>query len=137
MTQTELLVPLTIFKALELELQKYLHYCWRLRPVRQWGCWGRLPGIHFEGIWSEGDGLYKLPFWSFDANLKPAGAGLAIVQRLKNGEFSDATWITFPNPVGVTVYTNDSVWDRASVGGQISITNPGVFTTYAAFTSIS
>lgn len=92
---------------------------------------------HFEGIWSDGDGLYKLPFWSFDANLKPAGAGLAIIQRLKNGEFSDATWITFPNPAGVTVYTNDSVWARASVGGQISSSNPWVFDTYAALTSIS
>ncbi len=94
---------------------------------------------HFEGIWSDGDGLYKLPFWSFDANLKPAGAGLAIVQRLKNGEFSDATWITFPNPAGVTLYTNDSVWDRASVGvgGQVSSSIPGVFDTYAALTNIS
>ena len=92
---------------------------------------------HFEGIWSNGDGLYKLPFWSFDANLKPAGAGLAIVQRLKNGEFSDASWITFANPAGVTVYTNDSVWDGASVGGQISSSNPGVFNTYAALNHIS
>jgi hypothetical protein len=92
---------------------------------------------HFEGIWSNGDGLYKLPFWSFDTNLQPAGAGLAIVQRLKNGEFSDANWITFPNPAGVTVYTNDSVWDGASVGGQISSSNPGVFNTYAALSRIS
>jgi len=92
---------------------------------------------HFEGIWSNGDGLYKLPFLSFDANLKPAGSGVAIVQRLKNGEFSDASWITFPNPAGVTIYSNDSVWDGASVGGQVSSSNPGVFNTYAALTSIS
>ena len=104
----------------------------------------RYPGLggttyetHFEGIWSNGKGLYKLPFMAFGPKSQKA-SGVAIVERQKNGDFSSrASWITFANPAGVTVTSNDSVWDEASIGSQISASNPSQLSTYAALTRIS
>jgi len=62
---------------------------------------------------------------------------VAIVHRLKNGQFSDASWITFTNPAGVTLTSNNSVWDDYSIGSQTTNSNPGVLNTYAALTRIS
>ena len=108
-----------------------------LRTYRHPGSGGSTKETHFEGIWSNGDGLYKLPFTSYDNNNQQISAGVAIVHRLKNRQFSEASWITFANPAGVTLTTNNSVWDEYSIGSQISNSNPGVLNTYAALTRIS
>lgn len=108
-----------------------------LRSYRYPGSGGSTKETHFEGIWSDGQGLYKLPFTSYDSNTQQINAGVAIVHRLKNGQFSDASWITFSNPAGVSLTSNNSVWDDYSIGSQTTNSNPGVLNTYAALTRIS
>lgn len=90
---------------------------------------------HFEGIWSNGKGLYKLPFWASGPNDQQA-SGVALVQRQKNGEFSsNPSWITFENPAGFNLFSS-SVWDDASTGLKYSASSPTQFTTYAALTNV-
>lgn len=91
---------------------------------------------HFEGIWSDGEGLYKLPFWAFG----PSGqsvSGLALVKRKNNGDLSDkASWIPFENPPGYTRFAS-SVWDEASTGSLPSSSDPSQSpSSYAALTHI-
>lgn len=71
---------------------------------------------HFEGIWSNGRGLYKLPasVTSFTGGL--SAAYVAQVVRRSNGKFStSANWkrITLP---GSTFMTNDSLFGDSSIG---------------------
>ena len=91
---------------------------------------------HFEGIWSDGKGLYKLPFWAFGPN-DLSVSGLAIVKRQKNGGFSaEASWITFDNPPGYNRFAS-SVWDEASLGSLPNSSDPSLPpSSYAALTQI-
>jgi len=78
---------------------------------------------HFEGIWSDGKGLYNLPFWAFGPN-DLSVSGLAIVKRQKNGGFSaEASWITFDNSPGYNRFAS-SVWDQASLGSLPNSSDP-------------
>jgi hypothetical protein len=90
---------------------------------------------HFEGIWSNNNGLYKLP-----ATISPgfngsfAAAATATITRNANGGFSDATWevlpLNYPSTGAVPVFTtNDSLFDKASVGAYTL--NTGSFSDYA------
>ena len=92
---------------------------------------------HFEGIWSDGKGLYKLPFWAFGPN-NLFVSGLAIVNRQKSGDFSpDASWITFENPPGGYSRFASSVWDEASLGSLPNTADPSQpASSYAAITHI-
>jgi hypothetical protein len=92
---------------------------------------------HFEGIWSDGKGLYKLPFWAFGPN-NLFVSGLAIVNRQKSGDFSpDASWITFENPPGGYSRFACSVWDEASLGSLPNTADPSQpASSYAAITHI-
>jgi len=71
---------------------------------------------HFEGIWSNGQGLYKLPasITSFTGGV--SAAFVAQVVRRPNGKFStSANWkqITLP---GSSFMTNDSLFGDTSIG---------------------
>lgn len=93
---------------------------------------------HFEGIWSDGKGLYKLPFFAYGPN-NLFVSGLAIVNREKSGDFSSQpSWITFENPSGGE-YSRfaSSVWDEASLGSlpnTADLSQPA--SSYAALTHI-
>jgi len=107
------------------------------RTYRYPGQGGATYETHFEGIWSDGKGLYKLPFWAFGPN-DLSVSGLAIVKRQKNGGFSaEASWITFDNPPGYNRFAS-SVWDEASLGSLPNSINPSLPpSSYAALTNIS
>jgi len=92
---------------------------------------------HFEGIWSDGKGLYKLPFWAIGPS-DLSVSGLAIVKRQNNGSFSaEASWITFDNPPGYNRFAS-SVWDEASLGSLPNSSDPSQPpSSYAAITNIS
>ena len=94
---------------------------------------------HFEGIWSDGKGLYKLPFFAIGSN-DLFVSGLAIVNRQKNGNFApEAKWITFENPPESTGYSRfaSSVWDEASLGSLPNTSDPSQpASSYAALTQI-
>ena len=92
---------------------------------------------HFEGIWSDGKGLYKLPFFAYGPD-NLFVSGLAIVNRQKNGNFnSEATWITFDNPPGGYSRFASSVWDEASLGSLPNTSDPSQpASSYAAITHI-
>jgi hypothetical protein len=85
---------------------------------------------HFEGIWSDGNGLYKLPATVstlIGANV-PASAATAIVYRNSTtGSFTEAKWelIPFNSLTGTTPLftTNDSIFDKASVGAYVQSTS--------------
>lgn len=107
-----------------------------IHSYRYPGSGGASYETHFEGIWSNGKGLYKLPFWASGPNNQQA-SGVALVQRQKNGNFSsNASWITFDNPAGFNLFSS-SVWDDASIGVKYSTSNLSQSTTYAALTEIS
>jgi hypothetical protein len=90
---------------------------------------------HFEGIWSDGKGLYKLP-----ATVTSITGGLSIalvaqVVRRPNGNFSTgATWRQISLP-GSVFMTNDSIFGDTSIGIVQYPTPPGgtskIFTNYA------
>jgi hypothetical protein len=92
---------------------------------------------HFEGIWSDGKGLYKLPFWAIGPS-DLSVSGLAIVKRQNNGSFSaEASWITFDNPPGYNRFAS-SVWNEASLGSLPNSSDPSQPpSSYAAITNIS
>jgi hypothetical protein len=73
---------------------------------------------HFEGIWSNGEGLYKLPatISTTDGNINIAA--LATVRRNLNGSFGNASWSVFDIP-GAIISTNDSVFGDANIGAAI------------------
>jgi len=77
---------------------------------------------HFEGIWYNGNGTYKLP-----ATISPgpngslgAAATATITRDSLTGGFSNASWEILPlnsSTGAVPVFTtNDSIFDKASVG---------------------
>lgn len=72
---------------------------------------------HFEGIWSDGQGRYKLP-----ATVTSTEGGLSlakvahVVRRPGNGKFNpNAKWSAIP-VVGATITTNDSIFNDTSIG---------------------
>ena len=77
---------------------------------------GKTLVTHFEGIWSDGKGLYKFP-----ATVTTTDGGLgrpkvAHVKRRVNGKFnSSANWSPIPVP-GTTLSTNDSIYGDISIG---------------------
>lgn len=88
---------------------------------------------HFEGIWSNGKGLYKLPatVTSFTGGLSIAVT--AEVVRKPNGSFSKtAKWKQISLP-GSTFSTNDSISGDTSIG-VVQYSNPSdgskIFTNY-------
>lgn len=104
-----------------------------IRTYRYPGQRGTSYETHFEGIWSDGKGLYKLPFWAFGPSDQSV-SGLAIVKRQKDGRFSsDASWITFDNPAGYNRFAS-SVWDEASLGSLPSSSGSQPPSSYAALT---
>ncbi len=90
---------------------------------------------HFEGIWSDGKGLYKLP-----ATVTSITGGLSIalvaqVVRRPNGKFStSASWRQISLP-GNVFMTNDSIFGDTSIGIVQYSPPPGgtsnIFTNYA------
>lgn len=72
---------------------------------------------HFEGIWSNGTGLYRLPATVTATALGGLGYGLvAEVRRKSNGKFArQARWSTINAP-GASFSTNDSLSGDTSVG---------------------
>lgn len=89
---------------------------------------------HFEGIWSNGKGLYKLPAMvtSFTGGLSIAVT--AEVTRKPNGSFSkSAKWKQISLP-GSTFSTNDSISGDTSIG-VVQYNNPSdgskIITNYA------
>ena len=78
---------------------------------------------HFEGIWYNGNGTYKLP-----ATISPgpngslgAAATATISRDSLTGGFSNASWeilpLNYPSTGAVPLFTtNDSIFDKASVG---------------------
>lgn len=70
---------------------------------------------HFEGIWSNGDGTYKLPATIATADGSLTAAALATVKRNRDGSFGKARWSVFDIP-GAPISTNDSVFGDANVG---------------------
>lgn len=73
---------------------------------------------HFEGIWSDGEGTYKLPATVATADGSLTAAALATVRRKRNGSFGKARWTVFDVP-GASISTNDSVFGDANVGVAI------------------
>ena len=73
---------------------------------------------HFEGIWSDGRGTYKLPATIATADGEITAAALATVERNRDGSFGDARWTLFDIP-GAAISTNDSVFGDANVGAVI------------------
>jgi len=70
---------------------------------------------HFEGIWSDGNGLYRLPATASTTD-GVSKAKIAQVQRKSNGSFdSKATWSSI-DITGASVSTNDSLFADTSVG---------------------
>jgi len=73
---------------------------------------------HFEGIWSNGEGVYKLPATIATADGELTAAALATVKRTRKGGFGKARWTLFDIP-GAAITTNDSVFGDANVGAAI------------------
>jgi hypothetical protein len=73
---------------------------------------------HFEGIWSNGEGTYKLPATIATADGALTAAALATVKRNRDGSFGKARWSLFDIP-GAPITTNDSVFGDANVGVSI------------------
>ena len=73
---------------------------------------------HFEGIWSNGEGRYKLPATIATADGELTAAALATVKRRSNGSFGQARWTLFDLPASA-ISTNDSVYGDANVGAAI------------------
>ena len=84
---------------------------------------------HFEGIWSDGEGTYKLPATIATADGELTAAALATVKRNRNGSFGKARWTLFDIP-GAAITTNDSVFGDANVGVAV-YTNGGAASDYA------
>ena len=81
---------------------------------------------HFEGIWSDDQGLYRLP-----ASVTSLSGGLSLgmvvdVKRKPNGEFGPrAVWKVIDLP-GSSFSTNDSIFGETSIGVvQYQETQPG------------
>ena len=70
---------------------------------------------HFEGIWSNDDGTYRLPATITGESSGTTVAAMATVRRNRNGSFGKARWTVFDIP-GSTFTTNDSVFGDANVG---------------------
>jgi len=71
---------------------------------------------HFEGIWSDGKGLYKLPATVSSTEDGLSKAFVVYVRRQPNGRFlTNATWSPINIP-GASVSTNDSIFADTSVG---------------------
>lgn len=96
---------------------------------------GKTLVTHFEGIWSDGEGLYKLPASVSTTDGASGGAKVVEVRRRGNGKFNtSAKWSTISVP-GASLVTNDSIYGDTSVG---VVTYPAVdgvsdliFTNYA------
>ena len=73
---------------------------------------------HFEGIWTDGQGTYKLPATLATADGELTAAALATVRRNRDGSFGKARWTLFDIP-GAPITTNDSVFADANVGVAI------------------
>lgn len=71
---------------------------------------------HFEGIWSDGKGLYKLPATVASTEGGLSKAKVAHVERKSNGKFeTKATWSPI-DIAGASESTNDSIFADTSVG---------------------
>ena len=71
---------------------------------------------HFEGIWSNGEGLYKLPATVTTTDGSIGSAVVMQVRRRGNGKFNTAAnWSTITIP-GASLTTNDSIYGDTSVG---------------------
>jgi hypothetical protein len=71
---------------------------------------------HFEGIWSNGSGTYKLPATVTAMDSVSSGAQVVTVKRNSNGSFSkNAKWEPL-NVAGTSLSTNDSLYGGTSVG---------------------
>lgn len=73
---------------------------------------------HFEGIYSAGDGTYKLPATVTGQDSGKTVAAFATVKRKANGSFGKARWSVLDIP-GTSLATNDSLFGDANVGVAI------------------
>lgn len=71
---------------------------------------------HFEGIWSDGAGTYKLPATVVATNAISSGAEVATIKRQRNGKFSKHAKWTPLIVNGSSLTTNDSIFGDTSVG---------------------
>ena len=86
------------------------------------GAGGKTILTHFEGIWSNGSGTYRMPITT-NANSASQG-GVATIRRGSNGKFGAATWKLFTVPGSSTVTTGNSISSAtvigvSSVGGTV------------------
>ena len=72
------------------------------------------PISHFEGIWSNGDGTYRMP--SLAVTHRGVVGGIATVKRLSNGHFSNAKWRQLDVPNSKAITTNNSIYGKVSIG---------------------
>jgi len=96
---------------------------------------------HFEGIWSDSKGLYKLPATVSSTEDGLSKAFVVDVRRQPNGRFlTNATWSPINIP-GASVSTNDSIFADTSVGLVVylnPVQNPSVIVSdYAIIPNIT
>ena len=82
---------------------------------------------HFEGIWSDGKGTYKLPATLSTTDGKLGVAAVATVKRTSSGKFGPADWAVLDIP-GSVLTTNDSIYGDACLGAGIYANTPGAST---------
>ena len=69
---------------------------------------------HFEGIWSNGDGLYRMPSMALEG--ASVVGGIATLHRKADGSFGAVKWRQLDVPNSQHVTTNNSIFGRASIG---------------------
>lgn len=74
---------------------------------------GKAPITHFEGIWSNGNGKYRMPATATTKN--GAKGAVATVKRTSNG-WSAPKWRTIAIEGSELLTTNNSIYKKASVG---------------------
>jgi hypothetical protein len=74
----------------------------------------KAPITHFEGIWSNGTGTYRMPVTTVTS--KGAVGAVATVKRAEDGSFGTVSWKLLDVTGSDTLTTNNSIFNKASVG---------------------
>ena len=69
---------------------------------------------HFEGIWSNGKGTYRMPITTLSD--KEGRAGFVTIKRSADGTFGPATWTLLSIPGAGELSTGNSLYGKAIVG---------------------
>lgn len=75
----------------------------------------RSPITHFEGIWSNGTGKYRMPATVIAKSGKGETAAIMTVRRQGNGSYGMGRWAT-PDLGTELIATNNSLYNKVSVG---------------------